>query len=331
MTGETDENEQADEGSAPIEDGTDTAAATSPTGDAGATEPAAHGTADEPVELAEPESAEPELELAEPELELAEPESVEPSELEAVEVDPHRAPRRSAEGAALDSVDLDPYYFDVDCSVALLHQVVTAQLAARRAGTQSTRTRAEVSGGGAKPFRQKGTGRARQGSTRAPHWSGGGVALGPKPRSYVQRTPKKMVALALRGALSDRARLGRVCVVDAFDWESPSTRRAVQLLGAFGASRRVLVVTEREDEVAQRSFRNLPYVQVSTRGELAAYDVLRADWLLFSDATLPRRAGADEGAEPDRSRRGGARRRAAAARDLAADQSPSASPEEVSA
>jgi len=248
----------------------------------------------------------------------------------SAEVDPHRAARRSAEGAPLEPAELDPYYFDVDCSVALLHQVVTAQLAARRAGTQSTRTRAEVSGGGAKPFRQKGTGRARQGSTRAPHWSGGGVALGPKPRSYVQRTPKKMVALALRAALSDRARLGRVCVADAFDWEYPSTRRAVQLLGAFGTSGRVLVVTEREDEVAPRSFRNLPYVQVCARGELAAYDILRADWLLFSDATLPRRAGVDEGSEPARSRRGG-RRRVTAGRELAPHQGAASSPEEVPA
>lgn len=298
MTGETDENEQADEGSAPIEDGTETAAATSPTGDAGATEPAAHGTADEPVELAEPESADPELELAEPE-------SVEPSELEAVEVDPHRAPRRSAEGAALDSVELDPYYFDVDCSVALLHQVVTAQLAARRAGTQSTRTRAEVSGGGAKPFRQKGTGRARQGSTRAPQFAGGGVVHGPVPRSYAQRTPKKMKAAALRGALSDRARHGLVHVVSAFvEGSEPKTKDALAALtgvtGAPATTTSVLVVADRGDVLTWKSLRNAPGVHLIDPGQLNTYDVLVSDRVVFTSTALASfvaRAGQGGGAE----------------------------------
>src|SRR5690348_3563450 len=131
-----------------------------------------------------------------------------------------------------------------------MHQVVTAQLAAARAGTQSTKTRAEVRGGGAKPWRQKGTGRARQGSTRAPHWAGGGVALGPKPRSYKQRTPKKMVALALRSALSDRAAQGRIAVVRSWTFDSPRTKDAIKLLAGLGVEGKVLVVVNRDDDNA---------------------------------------------------------------------------------
>src|ERR1700735_1480184 len=132
--------------------------------------------------------------------------------------------RRSVAGKDLGKVDLEPTIFGIEPNMAVLHQVVTAQLAAARSGTQSTKTRAEVSGGGAKPFRQKGTGRARQGSTRAPHWSGGGIALRPKPRSYRQRTPKKMIRLALHSALSDRAAEGRVAVLDAWAFTEPRTR-----------------------------------------------------------------------------------------------------------
>src|ERR1700758_1719105 len=137
-----------------------------------------------------------------------------------------QVPVLDATGKSAGTVALDAAWFGIEPHVAVMHQVVTAQLAARRAGTQSTRTRAEVAGGSAKPHRQKGTGRARQGSTRAPHYSGGGVALGPKPRSYKQRTPKKMVQLALRSALSDRAMEGRVVLVDRWPWEAPSTKAA---------------------------------------------------------------------------------------------------------
>ncbi|MHB1928394.1 MAG: 50S ribosomal protein L4, partial [Acidimicrobiales bacterium] len=171
-------------------------------------------------------------------------------------------------------------------------QVVTAQLAAARAGTQSTKTRAEVSGGGKKPFKQKGTGRARQGSERAPHFTGGGIALGPKPRSYRQRTPRKMINLALRSALSDRASEGRVAVVDAWPWTMPSTKDARAGLAALGIEGRVLVVLERDDDAAYKSFRNLPHVQIVFGGELNAYDVLCNDWILFTAADLPGNAEA---------------------------------------
>lgn len=194
---------------------------------------------------------------------------------------------RSQSGAVTGRVGLDSKVFSLEPKVALVHQVVTAQLAAARRGTQSTKTRAEVSGGGAKPFRQKGTGRARQGSTRAPHYQGGGVALGPKPRSYRQSTPKKMVRQALNGALSDRAASGRVAVVDGWSFEVPSTKDAKVALETLSVSGRVMVVLSREDEKAYKSFRNLSWVDVVLAGELAAYDVLCADWVVFTRETLP--------------------------------------------
>jgi large subunit ribosomal protein L4 len=195
--------------------------------------------------------------------------------------------RRTTDGKVLSRVVLDPSIFGIQPNLAVLHQVVTAQLAAARSGTQSTKTRAEVRGGGAKPFRQKGTGRARQGSTRSPQWVGGGVALGPKPRSYAQKTPKKMIQLALRSALSDRAALGRVALVDAWPFEVPSTKAAVASLRALGLSGRVLVVLGEEDGYADRSFGNLPEIQTMVAGELNAYDILVNDWVVFTDATLP--------------------------------------------
>lgn len=205
--------------------------------------------------------------------------------------------RRTADGTVLGQVDLDPETFGIEPNMAVLHQVVTAQLAAARAGTQSTRTRAEVAGGGAKPFRQKGTGRARQGSTRAPQWSGGGIALGPKPRSYRQRTPKKMIRLALRSALSDRAAEGKVALVDTWAIDEPRTKAAVAALQALELTGRVLVVLGPDDTAADRSFANLPRVQVLAVGELNAYDILRNDWVVFTDATLPGTdASADGGA-----------------------------------
>jgi large subunit ribosomal protein L4 len=195
--------------------------------------------------------------------------------------------RRSVDGETTGSVNLDERIFGIQPNVPVLHQVITAQLAAARAGTQSTKTRAEVAGGGKKPFKQKGTGRARQGSERAPHFTGGGIALGPKPRSYRQRTPRKMIQLALHSALSDRAAEGKVVVVDSWPWDLPSTKDAVAALGALGLEGRVLVVLSRDDEEAYKSFRNLTDVQIILASELNAYDVLCNDWIVFTPATLP--------------------------------------------
>jgi len=194
---------------------------------------------------------------------------------------------RTTTGSASGQVELDDALFGITPNLAVLHQVVTAQLAAARRGTHSTLTRAEVRGGGKKPWRQKGTGRARQGSTRSPQWEGGGVAVGPKPRSYRQKTPKKMVQLALRSALSDRAADGRVIVVDAWDFPAPRTREARAALQALGVEGRALVVLDRDDEIPYKSFRNLPDVQPILAAELNAYDILCSDWVLFTRATLP--------------------------------------------
>ena len=194
---------------------------------------------------------------------------------------------RTMAGAAAGTVELDAAIFGIEPNLPVLHQVVTAQLAAARAGTQSTKTRAEVRGGGKKPWRQKGTGRARQGSSRSPQWVGGGVALGPKPRSYRQKTPKKMVQLALRSALSDRAGEGRVAVVESWDFEAPKTRLAREALGDLGWEGKVLVVVGPDEEAAIKSFRNLSHVQLLLVNELNAYDVLCNDWVVFTRATLP--------------------------------------------
>jgi large subunit ribosomal protein L4 len=198
---------------------------------------------------------------------------------------------KNAAGKDAGKVDLDDAVFGIQPNVPVMHQVVTAQLAARRAGTQSTKTRSEVSGGGAKPYRQKGTGNARQGSTRSPHYSGGGIALGPKPRKYDQRTPKKMISLALRSALSDRANEGKVVVVDSWGWDKPSTKSAVSALAGLGVDGRVLVVVGRDDAAAALSFRNIPEVQLIAPGELNAYDVLCNDWVVFTQDVLPTFAG----------------------------------------
>ena len=196
---------------------------------------------------------------------------------------------RSPAGAVVGSLDLPAAVFGIQPNVPVMHQVVTAQLAAARAGTHANKSRAEVSGGGSKPWRQKGTGRARQGSTRAPHWRGGGVAHGPQPRSYRQRTPKKMVWLALRSALSDRAADGMVTVVDSWAFTAPKTKEAQAALSALGTGgrERVLIVLGREDEMAWKSFRNLgERVALVTVEELNAYDVLVADRVIFTRATL---------------------------------------------
>jgi len=197
-------------------------------------------------------------------------------------------------GADAGTLELDDATFGIEPNVSVMHQVVTAQLAARRAGTQSTKTRAEVRGGGAKPWKQKGTGRARQGSIRSPQWVGGGVALGPKPRSYAQRTPKKMVRLALRSALSDRAADGKVVVVDDWAFDAPSTKAAVAALSALDLEGRVLVVLSRDDVAAWKSFRNLPSVHVLEVAELNTYDVLVSDVVVFTRATVPPVAPAPE-------------------------------------
>ncbi len=190
-------------------------------------------------------------------------------------------------GTDAGKVELDESIFGIEPNVPVMHQVVTAQLAAKRQGTQSTKTRAEVSGGGAKPWKQKGTGRARAGSTRSPIWIGGGVALGPKPRSYAQRTPKKMIRLALRSALSDRASEGKVVVVDEWNFDVPSTKGAVAALAALGVEGRVLLVLQREDVAAWKSFRNLGNVHIIETAELNTYDVLVSDWVVFTKASLP--------------------------------------------
>ncbi len=206
-------------------------------------------------------------------------------------------------GADAGDLELDDAVFGRQPNIPLMHQVVTAQLAARRSGTQSTLTRAEVRGGGAKPWKQKGTGRARQGSIRAPQWTGGGVALGPKPRSYAQKTPKKMIRAALGSALSDRASEGKVVVVDDWGFAAPKTKDAVAALAALGLEGRVLVVLESFDTAVARSFRNLPEVQLIKATELNAYDILCNDWLVFSQSNLPR-AASEPGGAPDTSEGG---------------------------
>jgi large subunit ribosomal protein L4 len=199
----------------------------------------------------------------------------------------HVVDRRRVDGTVIDQVVLAPEIFGIVPNTAVLHQVVTAQLAAARSGTQSTKTRAEVAGGGAKPFRQKGTGRARQGSTRSPQWVGGGIALGPKPRSYRQRTPKKMIRLALYSALSDRAGEGRVALIDEWAFVAPRTKDAVAALSALELEGRILVVLGPDDGIADRSLANLQHVQTLQVAELNAYDILRSDWVVFTEATVP--------------------------------------------
>jgi large subunit ribosomal protein L4 len=193
----------------------------------------------------------------------------------------------SPTGEADGTVELPAEIFDVQTNVPLIHQVVVAQLAAARQGTHSTKNRGEVRGGGKKPYRQKGTGRARQGSTRAPQFAGGGVVHGPSPRDYSQRTPKKMKAAALRGALSDRARHGRVHVVSSLvEGDSPSTKAAVTALSVLGDRRNLLVVLERGDQIGWKSLRNLDRVHVLPVDQLNTYDVLVSDDIVFTTGSL---------------------------------------------
>jgi large subunit ribosomal protein L4 len=199
----------------------------------------------------------------------------------------------NAEGTKAGSVELPDAIFDVQANIPLMHQVVVAQLAAARQGTAKTKTRGEVAGGGKKPYKQKGTGRARQGSIRAPQFAGGGVVHGPVPRDYSQRTPKKMKAAALRGALSDRARDGRVHVVEAFiAGETPSTKAAVAILRKVTESRKVLVVLSSADATNWVSLRNEPTVHLIEAGQLNTYDVLVADEVVFTSEALDEFLGA---------------------------------------
>jgi len=203
----------------------------------------------------------------------------------------------SPAGKKAGSVELPAALFDVKTNIPLIHQVVVAQLAAARQGTHSTKRRGEVSGAGRKPFKQKGTGNARQGSIRAPHMTGGGIVHGPKPRDYSQRTPKKMIAAALLGALSDRARGGRLHLVDTFGIEgAPSTKAAAAVLSALAPTKNVLVVITRDDELAVKSVRNLAYVHVLTFDQLNAYDVLVSDDIVFTQAAFDAFVAAKTGA-----------------------------------
>ena len=205
---------------------------------------------------------------------------------------------RDTDGKKVGSVDLPAEVFDVKTNIPLIHQVVVAQQAAARQGTHSTKRRGEVSGTGAKPFRQKGTGRARQGSIRQPEHRGGGIVHGPKPRDYSQRTPKKMVSAALAGALSDRLRGERIHVVDAFGFEAPSTKAAAGDISATAPGKRVLVVLDRTDDFSFLSVRNLPSVHIVTPDQVNAYDVIVSDDIVFTkaaiDAFLALKVGAAE-------------------------------------
>jgi len=202
------------------------------------------------------------------------------------------------DGESVGSVELPAEFFDVQANIPLMHQVVIAQLAAARQGTHKVKTRGEVSGGGRKPYKQKGTGRARQGSIRAPQYTGGGVVHGPVPRDYSQRTPKKMKAAALRGALSDRAREGRVHVVESFvEGETPKTKTAMATLRSVVEAGKVLAVLGREDEVNWLSLRNLPDVHLLDAGQLNTYDVLVSDHVVFTKEALDEFCGVIESGE----------------------------------
>src|SRR6266487_2203116 len=196
------------------------------------------------------------------------------------------APLLDRSGKKVSDRELPAELFEAPVNVPLMHQVVVAGAAAQRAGTHSTKTRGEVSGGGVKPWRQKGTGRARQGSIRSPHWAGGGVAHGPKPRDYAMRVNKKMKRAALRSALADAAASGKLAVVEGLTFDGPRTRDAVGVLRALDLRGRVLVVLSEPDEAVEKSFRNLPEVKIVYPGNLSTYDLLAADRVLFTSASL---------------------------------------------
>jgi large subunit ribosomal protein L4 len=190
-------------------------------------------------------------------------------------------------GKSVGEQELDPAVFDVEVNQPVMHQVVVAGMAAARRGTQATKTRAEVAGGGRKPWRQKGTGRARHGSIRSPIWTGGGVAHGPKPRDHSLRVNKKMKRLALRSALTDRAREGRIKILDAISFDEPSTKDALGVLESLQTQdETVLLVLAKPDQVVEKSFRNLGEVKIDYPGNVSTYDVLYADWIVFTREAL---------------------------------------------
>ena len=193
----------------------------------------------------------------------------------------------SRTGKSVGKATLDAELFGITPNVSVMHQVVTAQLGAKRQGSHNTKTRSQVRGGSSKPWRQKGVGRARHGSIRSPQWRGGGVAHGPRPRDYSQCTPKKMIRLALRSALSDRAASGDVIVVNDWNFEQPKTREASQRLATIGAGGRVLVVLPRDEDNAWRSFANLPQAHALAPDQLNCYDVMVSDVTVFTTASLP--------------------------------------------
>ncbi len=185
-------------------------------------------------------------------------------------------------GKKVGEQELDAAVFGVQVNVPLMHQVVTAGMAAQRAGTHSTKTRAEVSGGGKKPWRQKGTGRSRHGSSRSPIWVGGGIAHGPKPKDYEKKVPKKMKRIALRSALSDRAREGRIAIVDGLSFSEPSTKEALGVLEGLKAEGLVLLVLATPAILVEKSFRNLSQVRIAYAGNLGTHEILYADWVIFT-------------------------------------------------
>ena len=197
------------------------------------------------------------------------------------------APKAPVLGGAKKEVSLDASVFSAELKPGLIHETVRAELNAARAGTRGAKSRGLVAGGRSKPWRQKGTGRGRAGSSRQPNWVGGGVTHAPKPRSYAQKTPKKMVSLALRSALSDRAASERIAVVDAWNFDKPSTKSAIAALKDLGVEGRVLLVLGEDDEATWLSVRNLPEVHPILARELNAYDVLVSDWVVFTRETLP--------------------------------------------
>lgn len=205
---------------------------------------------------------------------------------------------RDVQGKVLQKRELPAELFEAQVNAPLMHQVVVAGLAAVRAGTHSTKTRAEVSGGGRKPWRQKGTGRARHGSIRSPQWVGGGVAHGPKPRSYEMRVNKKMKRTALRSALTDAAQSGKVAVVGGLAFDGPRTKDALGVLEALGLDGKVLLVLAGPDEAVEKSFRNLPHVKIDYPGNLSTYDVLYADRVLFTAEALDVLGGSSTRAKP---------------------------------
>jgi large subunit ribosomal protein L4 len=211
---------------------------------------------------------------------------------------------KDPQGEVLSQRDLPADLFEARVSVPLMHQVVTAGAAAQRAGTHSTKTRGEVSGGGVKPWRQKGTGRARQGSIRAPQWTGGGISHGPKPRDYSTRVNRKMRQAALRSALTDSLVAGKIAVVDGLSFDGPRTKDAVAVLAALQLSGRILLVIDRPNESVEKSFRNLPHVRIAFARGLGTYELLYADRVLFTTEALDRLSGAERPVEePDRSPR----------------------------